>query len=170
MAQYKRIRRLHYLGDQYQLLGEYADQFNVRDLELSIHRDDKARDALASAVKHYEDDGGGYYAIDPQSDYPVELFEPFRFPVFDLTKLEMREIARQRGFDKLLNLTWFCHTPENGKPCGLCNPCLYTIEEGLIERIPPEHRGRRPPLKRRFRVFVRDSVTRLSRLQRRIFG
>ncbi len=26
--------------------------------------------------------------------------------------------------------------PVNGKPCGRCNPCRYTIREGMAERLP----------------------------------
>ena len=42
----------------------------------------------------------------------------------------MRTQARQAGFDEIMSLTWFCHRPRHGQPCGTCNPCIYTIEEG----------------------------------------
>jgi len=35
-----------------------------------------------------------------------------------------------------MEMTWFCHRPVRGKPCGLCAPCVYTIEEGLARRVP----------------------------------
>ena len=56
--------------------------------------------------------------------------------LFDMTKRHMQAEARLSGFDDLMNLTWFCHRPRKGAPCGTCNPCIYTIEEGLGERVP----------------------------------
>ena len=35
----------------------------------------------------------------------------------------------------MISKTWFCHNPIRGKPCGYCNSCMYTIEEGLYERF-----------------------------------
>jgi hypothetical protein len=39
-----------------------------------------------------------------------------------------------------MDMTWFCHTPARGKPCGICAPCVYTIEEGLAHRIAASRR------------------------------
>jgi NAD(P)-dependent dehydrogenase (short-subunit alcohol dehydrogenase family) len=41
---------------------------------------------------------------------------------------------------RLMDMTWFCHRPVNGKPCGACAPCVYTIEEGLAWRVPRSRR------------------------------
>ena len=45
-------------------------------------------------------------------------------------------------FEDVMKLTWFCHRPRRGQPCGTCNPCIYTIEEGLGERVPMSGRLR----------------------------
>lgn len=71
-----------------------------------------------------------------RGDSRYELFRCFRLPLFDTTKREMRTQARQSGFDEIMSLTWFCHRPRRGQPCGTCNPCIYTIEERLGERVP----------------------------------
>ena len=47
----------------------------------------------------------------------------------------MRRYYIDNKYEDIMNLTWFCHTPIDGKPCGKCNPCRYTIEEGLRERF-----------------------------------
>jgi hypothetical protein len=39
-----------------------------------------------------------------------------------------------------MDMTWFCHTPVRGRPCGICAPCVYTIEEGLARRVPVSRR------------------------------
>jgi hypothetical protein len=54
----------------------------------------------------------------------------------------MREEAMRQNFADLMQLTWFCHRPRKGQPCGTCNPCIYTIEEGLGDRIPFANRAR----------------------------
>jgi hypothetical protein len=101
-------------------------------MELAIHRDDKARELLAGLI----DDSRA--RLDPayRGDSRYELFRCFRLPLFDTTKREMRAQAREAGFDEIMSLTWFCHRPRHGQPCGTCNPCIYTIEEGLGERVP----------------------------------
>src|SRR5690606_27941094 len=90
--------------------------------------------------------------LDPRhaGDPRYELFKYFRFPLFDKTKRQMRAEAAAAGFDELMALTWFCHRPVRGEPCGRCNPCIYTIEEGLADRVP--WRGR---LRYRLRVLPR---------------
>ena len=43
--------------------------------------------------------------------------------------------AKENGFYDIMLETWFCYNPINGKPCGICNPCKYTIEEGMGFRV-----------------------------------
>src|SRR5690606_40543452 len=66
----------------------------------------------------------------------IGLFGSFRFPLLDLTKCEMRKAAVAAGFQRLMGLTWFCHSPIHGRACGVCAPCCYTINEGLADRLP----------------------------------
>jgi hypothetical protein len=56
-----------------------------------------------------------------------------------------------------MELTWFCHRPIRGEPCGVCNPCIYTIQEGLGVRVPASGRRRY-----RMRVMprIRSALTR----------
>ena len=71
----------------------------------------------------------------------MTIFGAFSFPLFETTKLDMARVAGQRGWDAIMHMTWFCHRPgRDQQPCGHCNPCLYTIEEGLGWRIPLAHR------------------------------
>lgn len=65
------------------------------------------------------------------------MFSSFRFPIplFKITKLEIREEYVKLGFEKTMHKTWFCHTPINNEPCGMCNPCKSVVEEGLSFRL-----------------------------------
>jgi hypothetical protein len=129
---YERCLATGFIGGQYEWLARYCAAHGIDGMELSIHRDDKARELLAGLID------GSRVRLDPKhrGDSRYELFRCFRLPLFDITKREMRTQARQSGFDEIMSLTWFCHRPRRGQPCGTCNPCIYTIEEGLGERVP----------------------------------
>ena len=137
-GRFERLRARSHLGGQYDWLARFALQHQLADLELSIHRDDRAAEFLQAHV--VREDGGGdpYYRLrDDPGDDDLRIFERFRFPVFDKTKRDMERAARERGFAGLMELTWFCHVPApDGLPCGRCNPCRYTMDEGLARRIP----------------------------------
>ena len=64
-----------------------------------------------------------------------------KYPVFRIDKLGMAQEAEREGWSDYMDMTWFCHSPVGGKPCGVCGPCVYTIEEGLARRIPPSRRA-----------------------------
>jgi hypothetical protein len=115
------------VGLQYGFLARFAKEIG-EPLELSIHKDDKAHAILEGKLVNG-------IACDP-------VFRHFRFPLFDLTKLQMRNLAREAGFLDLLMLSWFCHKPIRGRSCGVCSPCNYTREEGMGYRISWEGRVR----------------------------
>lgn len=130
--QFEHSLRSAFIGGQYEWLARFCVDRGITGLELSIHRDDRARELLEDLVDESR------MQLDPRhvGDPRYELFKYFRFPLFDKTKRQMREEAQAARFDELMKLTWFCHRPVNGEPCGRCNPCIYTIEEGLADRVP----------------------------------
>lgn len=131
--------RFH-IGPQYLWLSEYARQSGIEDLELSVHYDDRAH-SVCVLLQSLEDANEGL--ITGQDASPENLFRFFSFPLLDLSKVRMRELAQEHGFDDLMELTWFCHQPtRSGKPCGFCNPCHWTLEEGLGNRLPTAARLR----------------------------
>jgi hypothetical protein len=121
-----------FIGGQYEWLARFCAQHAIDDVELAIHRDDRARELIADLID------ASRTRVDPRfaGEGRYELFKCFRFPLYDKTKLEMRDEARRAGFEEIMAYTWFCHRPIDGEPCGVCNPCIYTIEEGLGDRIP----------------------------------
>ena len=50
----------------------------------------------------------------------------------------MKEEYEKMKLSDIIDDTWFCFNPINGKPCGYCNPCKYTIEEGMSYRFSNE--------------------------------
>ena len=123
-----------YLGTQYVWLAAYAEAAGVEALEMSVHLDDKAEHYLRP---HVVARPGGGYELSPSAPADVRaLYGRFVFPLLDLSKPEMRRVARAEGFEGAMRHTWFCHEPIRGEPCGRCAPCQYTIEEGLGDRLP----------------------------------
>jgi hypothetical protein len=132
---YKRIHKRARIGIQYDWLARFCDQFGVPDLQLCIHKDDRAHAALQNVVEY----GGvnGYRVNEENSATDeYELFRFYNFPIFDMSKLDIQEHAEEMGFSPIMNLTWFCQAPKDGKPCGSCLPCRFTVEEGLGWRVP----------------------------------
>jgi hypothetical protein len=159
-GRYARLRSRGPLGTQYDWLARFVRQYGVRDLELCIHVDDKAEAFVRPHVALYESrDGDGWWALSPsvEHDPDLALFESYRFPLLRLSKLEMREIARAQGLLPLMLQTWFCHSPVGESPCGRCNPCVYTVEEGMGDRLQAVgmRRYRRDALRRRLAATAR---------------
>ncbi len=161
-GRFDRLRKRSHLGEQYDWLARFAVQRDLGWLEIAVHQDDKAAAFLQPYVVFEENHGDPFYRLcdnPPESD--LCLFERFRFPVFGYTKLEMQEAARQHGFADIMELTWFCHSPtRRERPCGRCNPCRYTAQEGLARRVPLLARLRRDcsRLIRRIRKTLRHRV------------
>ena len=122
-AAQKRLIKNSFMGSQYLWIAALAEQ--IEGLELSIHKDDKAEYFVRKLIEK-EDDFN--------SDEKI-IFGNLKYPILDYTKLEMEEEARTLGDLDILYKSWFCFSPVNNTPCGICNPCKYSIEEGMIKRF-----------------------------------
>ena len=135
---WRELRKRDYLGSQYDWLGGFATEH--KGIELSIHKDDKAIlfiNKYGALTRIRDQVIGDYWIIDEKvSDpYIIALFKNYHLPLADFTKLKMKELYLVDGYADIINMTWFCYNPIKGKPCGHCNPCMYTIEEGMKERF-----------------------------------
>lgn len=141
---YQGAFRQRLLGDPYERLARLCKHLRLTDMELCIHHGDKAHAVLDRQVVESVSRGGyRTWRMDPRSRHTREhaLFGNFSFPLFDRNKVQMAGIARKRGWNAIMQLTWFCHEPTRDmQPCGRCASCLHTIEEGLGWRIPFENR------------------------------
>ncbi len=138
---YRRILKTSFIGAQYDWLARLCHEYDITGLQLCIHEDDKAHGVIADLVEKKDAEAGVFRLnIKHAHTDAYELFKYYEFPVLTMTKRDMENIARDLNFIALMELTWFCHRPRRGKPCGKCNPCLYTIEEGMGWRIPYSRR------------------------------
>jgi hypothetical protein len=151
---FRRIVAERFIGSQYEWLARFRNQLGIAQLELAAgHRGGRIQRIIGPFVKPV--DGGGYrtYRLSPEYSDTNEflIFGGFSFPLFELGKRETADIARERGWLDILNMTWFCHKPHGTEPCGYCNPCLYAVDEGFGWRIPPANRFKGAL----YRAFVR---------------
>jgi hypothetical protein len=139
----KTIRKEKFMGPQCDWLARFCKQNSITDMQLCIHRGDKAHLVIENIVSEERDDSLSVVRVDRKFNMTNEytLFRYFSFPIFSLSKVQMATIANEQGWEQEMGLTWFCHNPRKGmKPCGECNPCISTIEEGLAWRIPASSR------------------------------
>ena len=137
------IRERTFIGSQYSWLPAYCKQLAIDEMELGVHVDDKVEAVLRSFTMEFEHPGGfRSVRVDPRHAGSAEftLFRYFSFPLFSTDKVEIGERAEAEGWGDIMDMTWFCHRPSRGRPCGICAPCLYTIEEGLAHRVPASRR------------------------------
>ncbi|SPJ34264.1 7-cyano-7-deazaguanine synthase [Kushneria phyllosphaerae] len=130
---WQRLTQQAHLGSQYDWLARYASSEDIRHLELSVHVDDKAYHFLKGRVMATED---GSWTFDDRIDADEAIFRFFDFPLLQISKTQMKAEAERHGFIEALERSWFCYSPIDQAPCGLCNPCRYTIEEGMAYRLP----------------------------------
>jgi len=130
----RRLKKNNEIASQYDFCARLCYQEGICDMELSIHKDDKAHKLIAPVKsKIMQRDVNNLIGDEV---YIKNVFRYFEYPIFEYTKLEMEIAAKKEGFDELLEMTWFCATPSKGKPCGFCGPCTYVIDEGLSRRLP----------------------------------
>ncbi len=137
---WRKLHDLYQLGSQYDWIARFAEQFNLT-LELGIEKDFKE-----STILRCLSNCGGYSTLNDEAvviseratDEAKLVFKNMRFPLplFNMTKEDEINQFKKWGADNILNRTWFCYRPVNGKPCGLCDPCKTYIEVGLGNRIP----------------------------------
>ena len=135
---WKRLKQKMHIGGQYDWIARYAKSKNLTDLELSVQRDDTEGGIYSFLKANVEQTPSGTYRLRRGVGGDGEIFAWFEFPVLEYSKTQMRDMARKHGFIEILEKTWFCHRPISGMPCGMCNPCIYTIEGGMGYRLPRE--------------------------------
>lgn len=73
---------------------------------------------------------------DGKEDPASIVFADLILPIIKLTKEDEERIARENGWMDIMELSWFCHKPIKGQPCGLCGPCDDAMNTGMQWRMP----------------------------------
>lgn len=139
----REIRGRIFIGSQYAWLPAFCRREALDGMELGVHVDDKVQAVLRDCTMEFDHPAGfRSVRVDPARAGAAErlLFGRFTFPLFQVDKRDIERDALAAGWGELMEMTWFCHKPVHGKPCGFCPPCVYTIEEGLARRVPQSRR------------------------------
>lgn len=150
---YRRFCEKVHIGVQYEWGARFARAEGLSALELSLIGGGHMAGIFGPYLRREETGDDVTYAIDRQHRETdlFRLFGDYRFPLIMTTKQEMLVEARRHGFEDLMTMTVFCHTPRpDGRPCGLCIPCGIAIDNGLGWRMSGASR-RRNRWQRRYR-------------------
>lgn len=158
-AAFESLRNRVRIGEQHRWLATFALKHQLMGLELSVHKFDHGINTLREVF--YAD----LVSVDGRRMLGEELSQPdlwilkfFEFPVIDLSKLDMRRIARRNGLIPIMKLTHFCFDPAaDGSACGKCQPCWVAMTQGFAFRLP-------------WRVRVRWHSRRVREWSRRMRG
>jgi glutaredoxin len=118
--QVSQVRERVKMNDQYPIMASYCRERGIDKAEVSIIKVPGV-DAVEWQKEHFQD---------------APAFRHFSFPVIHLSKVEILEIAREKGWEKIMYLTTFCRRPARTKPCGVCGPCTDAVMLGMGSRLP----------------------------------
>lgn len=172
-AAFAYLRKTYTLGTQYEWLALLLNKLDL-DSECAVVRQyhgkvEKAIHTEGRIVPVENDFLPGRMRILPSGDHDAvyTLFRHIILPILSISKKEEEQLARANGWIDIMQLTWFCHTPINGEPCGICGPCDDAMNTGMDWRLPEAAKRRY-----RFRKWyllgksVRGKLSKLFRLPR----
>jgi hypothetical protein len=141
---YQRLKIIQPIGIQYEWLARYCDIQNILDMEIGLEHCLKDQNnivinLIGDDLETIKDDISGSYRVNynKRSKDVYRVFGNMRFPLFNFTKKQMHKYSIEKGYNKILDLSWYCHRPfYNNQPCGKCDPCKAVIREGLGWRMP----------------------------------
>lgn len=135
-ANFRSLQARGHIAPQWEWLSRFARQSSIASLEFCIHKDDRTEEILSGHVREKMGFPTKTFVLADATDPALSIFRGFEFPLFELTKSDMKTIAERKGFLDILEMAWFCHTPIAGPaPCGICTPCHDAIEEGMGHRV-----------------------------------
>lgn len=132
-------KKIGLLGYQYAYLAAVATKYDFVALGIESSPEDTTIGATATLNKYAEFKKTQYgYVVNQPSSLPDvnTVFGHMLFPIIDATEREMLEWIEKHGYEDIMKLTWFCHSPIKGQPCGLCRPCEQKMDSGMECLLP----------------------------------
>ncbi len=140
---FKKLRMKYNIGTQYEWFALLCNDLNLAMESAVVHQyHGKVEDAINAEGKLTLLDDiilGKRCVVDLKnsSNDLALVFGKLILPVIELTKKDEERIARENGWIDIMKHSWFCHSPINGEPCGLCGPCDDAMNTGMEWRMPP---------------------------------
>ena len=132
------------LGSQYEWLARLTQVYPK--LEIGIEKPAGEYSGCVDAINTFGSlkSNGNVFEIDKKhsSEDCIRLFGEFRFPIINMTELDMVKNIREWGYEDIMGKIWFCHSPINGKSCGMCRPCQQKMECGMAFLVNKEGQRR----------------------------
>ncbi len=150
-ARKRLMKKVGHIGKQYDYLATVAKSYGLVGLGLENLRGLGLEDGASLGgidklfINYIKLVPGPYGAkIDQDKSNPdVNLvFGNMFFPIWDITEPEMDKWSKKNGYDDIMRSTWFCHSPINGSPCGLCPPCEEKMGSKMEHLLPEEAKKR----------------------------
>ncbi len=142
------LREKYKVGTQYEWFALLTDHFGIQMEAAVVHQyHGKVEWSIEGEgiLERIPDDFlPDRYHVLPKGENTTayDVFGNLILPVIKLTKKDEETIARENGWIEIMELTWFCHSPIDGKPCGTCNPCKDAMNTGMEWRMPKESQKR----------------------------
>lgn len=136
---WQRINLEFKVGSQYDFLARYAKDNDII-LEIGIERGGgRAQTAIRNQAEmtRFEDITGINFRISENHSETdtFKVFKWFTFPLWEKNKHEEVDLMKKSSCGDVVEMTWFCHNPLLGKPCGHCNPCKDARHYGFGWRL-----------------------------------
>ena len=122
VALHEEMKKTMRVGSQYLWLTGPAQALGWSGVEMSVETHLSGR---SDWQRHIFEEPGVL-----KSTPEAQMFRYWRFPVVNMTKDDMRDVAIEHGFFDVLRKRWFCFDPFGGRACGKCYPCSITIRDG----------------------------------------
>lgn len=134
-----------YIDSQYQWLAAYANsRKDPVEIGITARYVNKFMDAIGGGDAVEEIDRGcvKQYILKKEKCRSADgytIFGNFAFSFYNAPlKPELIEEYRKMDCEDIMDLTWFCYDPIDGKPCGQCWTCVHTYRDGITNRFTPE--------------------------------
>lgn len=167
---YAKIKESVRIGSQYEWLGWLA--FKYPGIEIGIEKPSGEFSGCITAIEIFgkfkkEDD---MLVVDKEaSSQDINtLFGNLTFPIADITETEMLENIRGGGYEDVMKHIWFCHSPVDSEPCGMCRPCQQKMECNMEWLLPEQGQKRYKMYSKTKDVFGEKIAGLASRVIRRI--
>jgi hypothetical protein len=140
---YQEYLTIKKIDTQFYWMSSFCLQHGITDMEICTETKANPRPGQSgSYFLEVVGDGPEHRIADNYKDGVEYRFNKFyRYPIYGMTKMDMKVYADKAGWSDLMSMTWFCHYPVKGRyPCGTCLPCELVLREGLGWRIPWQRR------------------------------
>lgn len=143
MAKWEKILAKAYLGYQYLYCSSYA-RLN-KGVEICQEKFPpgyykRNHGDYRKCILKFDKDGFGRTLVKPKEDSPLWaqqyvsfIWSDMTYPVFGVTRQQMKKDLITWGYDGIWDFIWFCYKAIDNKPCGVCDNCVDKIDGGLVE-------------------------------------